>query len=235
MTRPLQIGLSIVFMTVTGYWSSVAMAAHATAAHGTRIVINVVQHRLYLYRHNKLFQSYPVAVGKSQTPTPRGEFVITQKAVWGDGFGTRWMRFSAPWGIYGIHGTNKPWSVGTVASHGCVRMLNHDVEQLYALVSVGTPVIIQGKTPYAAVKRTLKPGSLGQDVIEAQRLLKLARCYSGPLNGLYNGSVKEAAKKFQAMVGLPTTGDIDQKTLNALQNYTKEVGKSPGYLNSYGR
>ncbi|MCL6564051.1 MAG: L,D-transpeptidase, partial [Firmicutes bacterium] len=80
---------------------------------GTRIVINVSQRRLYLYRGSELLGDYPVAVGKPNTRSPRGEFVITQKAVWGDGFGTRWMRISVPWGIYGIHGTNKPWTVGT--------------------------------------------------------------------------------------------------------------------------
>ncbi|MEO7369038.1 MAG: L,D-transpeptidase, partial [Gemmatimonadaceae bacterium] len=43
---------------------------------------------------------------------------------------------------YGIHGTNEPASIGRAASHGCVRMLNEDVEKLYDMVPVGTPVYI---------------------------------------------------------------------------------------------
>jgi lipoprotein-anchoring transpeptidase ErfK/SrfK len=43
---------------------------------------------------------------------------------------------------YGIHGTDEPSSVGRSVSHGCVRMLNQDVETLYPMVAVGTPVYI---------------------------------------------------------------------------------------------
>ncbi len=43
---------------------------------------------------------------------------------------------------YAIHGTNKPWSIGRAASHGCIRMLNKDIEELYTMVEVGTPVFI---------------------------------------------------------------------------------------------
>jgi len=55
-----------------------------------------------------LIKSFPVAVGTFDTPTPIGLFTITEKSSWGEGFGARWMRLSVPWGIYGIHGTNKP-------------------------------------------------------------------------------------------------------------------------------
>jgi hypothetical protein len=41
---------------------------------------------------------------------------------------------------YGIHGTNMPHSIGKAASHGCIRMRNHDVEELFELVQVGDPV-----------------------------------------------------------------------------------------------
>ncbi|CAB1130254.1 conserved protein of unknown function [Candidatus Hydrogenisulfobacillus filiaventi] len=198
--------------------------------YATRIVINVPEHRLYLYVGRRLFHSYPVAVGKPETPTPRGEFVITQKAIWGDGFGTRWMRFSAPWGIYGIHGTNKPWSVGTVASHGCVRMYNHDVEQVFALVKLGTPVDIVGLTPYAPIRRPVDPGDIGEDVVELQRLLRLAGTYHGRLTGVFRNGTAEAVRAFQARAGLPVTGVADARTVEALQQATGQAGRRPGYL-----
>lgn len=202
----------------------------AVATSHTHIIINVVQHKLYLYVGDKLFSTYPVAVGKPGTPSPRGEFFITQKAVWGDGFGTRWMRLSTPWGIYGIHGTNKPWSVGTVASHGCFRMLNRDVEQVYALVSVGTPVTVEGITPFVKIRRPLTLGNIGQDVVELQRLLRLANVYKGPLEGIYNQQVVAATEKIQVMVHLPVNGVATMKTIYALQELTHQTGLNPGYL-----
>ena len=45
-------------------------------------------------------------------------------------------------GQYAIHGTNRPWSIGTFASYGCIRMHNHDIEDLFGRVSVGTPVYV---------------------------------------------------------------------------------------------
>lgn len=195
-----------------------------------KIVINVPAHRLYLYKNKQMVESYPVAVGKPATKSPRGEFSITQKAIWGDGFGTRWMRISVPWGIYGIHGTNKPWSVGTVASHGCFRMLNKNVEQLFSMVSVGTPVIIEGPTPFTAIRRPLNPGNIGQDVVELQRLLRLARVYQGTLSGVYTPDVEKAVAKFQTMVTLPSTGIASLETVKKLQEYTHQAGLKPGYL-----
>jgi len=46
-------------------------------------------------------------------------------------------------GEYAIHGTNNPKSIGGFVSHGCIRMYNKDITRLYAMVSVGTPVIVE--------------------------------------------------------------------------------------------
>lgn len=106
-----------------------------------RIVINKSAKRLYLYRDGTLYKVYPVAIGKPTTPTPTGTFTIANKQVNPGGpFGTRWMGLSKP--HYGIHGNNNPPSIGTAASNGCVRMYNEDVEDLFDIVSVGTPVTI---------------------------------------------------------------------------------------------
>ena len=57
--------------------------------------------------------------------------------------GTRWIGFHTKGGgVYGIHGTNDPASVGKFVSHGCVRMLNKQVEELFELIDYGTPVNI---------------------------------------------------------------------------------------------
>ncbi|MCT4542752.1 MAG: L,D-transpeptidase family protein [Vallitalea sp.] len=85
---------------------------------------------------------YPVAIGKLSTPTPKGYWQIVKKGLWGGPFGGYWMQLSVPWGTYGIHGTNKPWTIGTRASHGCIRMYSDDAAELYSIIPIGTPVLI---------------------------------------------------------------------------------------------
>jgi lipoprotein-anchoring transpeptidase ErfK/SrfK len=106
------------------------------------LVIALSKRRLLLYQDGHLSASFPVAVGKGQTPTPVGNWHIINKKILTDNsvFGSRWLGLNHPG--YGIHGTNQPDSIGTAVSHGCIRMYNADVEQLFQLVSVGTPVII---------------------------------------------------------------------------------------------
>jgi hypothetical protein len=120
-----------------------------------RIVINVPACRLYLARGGSLERAYPVAVGRSWTPTPRGNFRILQKTIdptWAPAgrpavppgpknpLGHRWMRISEDG--YGIHATNEPLSIGKPRSHGCIRMQRADAEDLFTRVSLGTPVEI---------------------------------------------------------------------------------------------
>lgn len=89
----------------------------------------------------KLVKEYPIAVGKPATPTPTGEYQVINKFLNPGGvFGTRWMGLSAP-GV-GIHGTNTPKLIGHAVSHGCIRMHNKDVEELYPQIPIGTKVTI---------------------------------------------------------------------------------------------
>ena len=97
---------------------------------------------LKLLSNSRVIKEYPVAVGKPSTETPKGNWKIIKKGLWGAQFGGYFMQLSIPWGIYGIHGTNKPWSIGTRASHGCVRMYSNQAAQLYLIVPLGTPVLI---------------------------------------------------------------------------------------------
>lgn len=106
------------------------------------IEIDTSNRTLKLLNDNSLVKQYPVAVGKESTPTPMGHWSITMKGLWGEQFGGHFMRLNVPWGIYGIHGTDKPWSVGQAVSHGCVRMYNSDAAELYSLVPIGTAVNI---------------------------------------------------------------------------------------------
>ena len=105
------------------------------------IIINIATKRLTVYRNGSIFREYIVATGKPETPTPVGVFeVINQEIDPGGPYGTRWLGLSKRG--YGIHGTNNPSSIGTAASNGCIRMYNEDIESLFDITVVGTPVRI---------------------------------------------------------------------------------------------
>jgi len=107
------------------------------------ITVNVAAKRLTLFKAGKVFKTYPIAVGKPATPTPKGNFKIINKAYNPGGpFGARWLGLSAPNGDYGIHGTNNPSSIGKSVSNGCIRTYNNNIIEIYNLVPVGTPVKI---------------------------------------------------------------------------------------------
>lgn len=107
------------------------------------VTINVNERRLYLIQEGKILKSYPVAVGKPTSPTPKGTFKIVNVAVNPGGpFGVRWLGLDAPGGDYGIHGTNNPSSIGKAVSNGCIRMYNQDILDLIKYVWVGTVVRI---------------------------------------------------------------------------------------------
>jgi len=118
------------------------------------IEINLPSRTLSLYDDGMLLKEYPVCVGKRSTPTPQGEYRViykTENPYWINGdvvtppgpqnpLGARWIGITKS---IGIHGNNKPESIGTYASSGCIRMYNRDVEELYAIVSGNTPVVIK--------------------------------------------------------------------------------------------
>ena len=130
------------------------------ASGGYWITINKSKNILTIYEGAKVYGKYPVATGSSPSLTPEGKFSIVTKAVnpaWGGGgyaspvaggapgnpLGKRWFGLSVGGGgSYGVHGNANAASIGTYASHGCVRMINADVEKIFEFISVGTPVWI---------------------------------------------------------------------------------------------
>lgn len=107
-----------------------------------KIIVRTREKKLDLFRNDKLYKTYPVAIGKPSTPTPKGNFRIINKD---DNpshpqFGAKWLGLSVP--HIGIHGTNHPASIGHAVSDGCVRMHNRDILELYYMLPLGTPVSI---------------------------------------------------------------------------------------------
>jgi hypothetical protein len=139
-------------------------ASNLARAYGTVITIDRASFKLRLFKHLRFSKSYGVAVGQPAYPTPTGRFSITNKQV-----NPAWTAPNSPWagelagtttpggsaanplrarwmGItngVGIHGTSQEYSIGSPASHGCIRMRVADVVDLYPRVPVGTPVLIR--------------------------------------------------------------------------------------------
>ena len=126
------------------------------------IVVSRETFTLRLFRHLKLAKTYPIAVGRAGLETPAGLYHINDRQVnpswhvplsaWAgdlagriippgpsDPIKARWLGF---FNGAGIHGTSETWSLGHAASHGCIRMSIADVEQLYPLVPMHTPVYV---------------------------------------------------------------------------------------------
>lgn len=187
----------------------------AKPAAPTALVIDAHLALLAVVEEGRVIATFPVALGKIGTPTPIGTYRITFKASWSGGFGTRFLGLSVPWGIFGIHGTNKPWSIGRYESHGCIRMFNRDVEQLSRMVAVGTPVHIIGDPFYGTSQ--LLPGDKGAPVYYLQRRLGQLGYYRGKADGYYGAQTAQAVKEMQKAKGMAATGRVGWAEIKALR------------------
>lgn len=183
------------------------------------ILIDTYQRKLTVLSDGEPYKQYAVACGKNKTPTPIGSFGVLRRARnWGTGFGTRWIGLTVPWGIFGIHGTNKPGSIGSYASHGCIRMNNVNVEEIYPWVKPGTRVILIGNpfTYQPSKFRTMRRDERGGDVLEVQVRLKRLGFYDGPIDGIWGGGMEKAVIKFREHRKLPRDNSVDEGVYKAL-------------------
>lgn len=130
-----------------------------------RVYVNLTRYEAKLVLENDSVYTYPICIGVDEHPTPTGCFYIADKvkyptwlppnSEWAkdakviepgpdNPLGTRWIGLDG--GSIGFHGTLYPDSIGTKASHGCMRMRRDDVEDFYNRVSVGTQVRIYAGT-----------------------------------------------------------------------------------------
>jgi lipoprotein-anchoring transpeptidase ErfK/SrfK len=161
-------GVVALAATLTMFAASAAgareMVAFDAALRPGTVVVRTAERRLYLVLGNGAALRYPVAVGR---PGKQwfGQALIDGKHVrpaWApprevkrdnprlpdlipggspsNPMGVAALTLSG--GEYAIHGTNRPGSIGTYASYGCIRMFNHDIADLFERVSVGTPVVV---------------------------------------------------------------------------------------------
>ena len=118
------------------------------------IVINIPELRLYFFFNDiHMVKTYPIGLGVLDSPTPFGSYTIVEKTenpTWGvppslqEKYGTTAIppgpdnplgeyRLRLSNHDYGIHGTNAPWGIGRLVSHGCIRLYPEDIEELFSL------------------------------------------------------------------------------------------------------
>jgi L,D-transpeptidase ErfK/SrfK len=148
-----------------------ALAQENLAKPARRIVVSIPDRKLAVLEGDQVVKIYATAVGAPVSPSPTGSFTIVNQIedpTWytkgrtvppgkANPLGTRWMGLSKKG--YGIHGTNVPSSIGRNASHGCIRMRNRDVEELFTIVAVGDSVDLVGERT-AELDRIFGAGTL---------------------------------------------------------------------------
>ena len=182
------------------------------------LYIDLSEYRLYLIKNKEIYKKYSVAGGKQETPSPFGVWKIIEKSDWGEWYGGSWLGLNIPWGTYGIHGTLRPGSIGRSASHGCIRMFNRQVKELFDIVPVGTPVVITNGpfSPFGTNPRTIIPGDRGSDVMHIQMILRKKGLYKGTIDGIYGDGMKEAVFSIQKRIGIAPHNEIDIETLHGM-------------------
>jgi L,D-transpeptidase ErfK/SrfK len=124
------------------------------------LVIDLSDRQVQLHQGGTIKETYPIAVGQEGWETPIGTFHVIQKQVnpyWrhpitgavvppgpDNPLGSRWIGFWTDGeNQIGFHGTNRADLIGQAVSHGCVRMRDEDIQELYPQVALGTTVIVQ--------------------------------------------------------------------------------------------
>jgi lipoprotein-anchoring transpeptidase ErfK/SrfK len=163
-------GASQVFLvrSIAGGWARVLLPTRPNGSsgwihlssvrltgHSYRVLIDLRVHRLTAWNGRRTVIRTPVGVGRAVTPTPSGQYYITELLKQPDSTGTYgpWAfglsahsnvlhEFAGRDGVLGIHGTDFPQGVGTNVSHGCIRLSNAAITKLARVLPIGTPVRI---------------------------------------------------------------------------------------------
>jgi len=146
-----RVELPYVWPRVDGWIRLAGLARETTFVH---VDVDLSEHRVRVYKRDDLLYSVAGATGTSSSPTPPGDYVVTDRVPFPSGgalgtfaFGISGIQPRLPAGWSGgnqlaIHGTNSPSSIGTNASAGCVRVSEWSLDRFKPLLRLGTPVLI---------------------------------------------------------------------------------------------
>ncbi|MBI2874539.1 MAG: L,D-transpeptidase family protein [Firmicutes bacterium] len=179
------------------------------------VLVDIGRLQLTLYKNGRPAIRYPIAAGRAGDPSPIGEWQIRNKFHAGGPYGTRWNGMNVPWGIFGIHGTNNPGSIGSYASGGCIRMYNQHQEALYPEIPVGTLVKMVGRDLQLYPRPSYHPGMAGQPIVLVQYQLRKLGFFPHVANARFDAVMEQEVRVLQTFYGLQEDGIIgpDVKTI----------------------
>lgn len=158
MTEAMRAARAVAAVVLIAVGRAAAQQMTDDAPQTPRVVVSIPDCKLaVLDKDGGVEKMYDVAVGASVSPSPEGTFKIVSRIVnptyyhagkvIGPGkanpVGTRWIGLSVKG--FGIHGTNAPRSIGKAASHGCIRLRNRDIEDLFGRLRTGDVVEFHGE------------------------------------------------------------------------------------------
>jgi len=183
------------------------------------LLVDTFKLTLTVFSNGEPVRKYPVAVGRPGSETPVGIWKVTDKSDEpAPGTGTHWLGLNVPCGSFGVHGTDNPWSIGTYASGGCVRLHNAHIQEIYPLVSLGGWVIIVGN-PFGRFGEEyplLQPGDCSPGVREVQYKLKRLGFYREEPDSIFGPATAKAVKAFRKKHGLPEDAHVDEEIYHLL-------------------
>jgi lipoprotein-anchoring transpeptidase ErfK/SrfK len=162
-TAWMTVAAAVTAATIGARAASAADFPRAESSGARRVIVSIPDRKLALIDNDEIISVFPVAVGAAATPSPTGTFTVVNRIpnptyyapgkVIGPGaanpLGTRWIGLNQKG--YGIHGTDQPRSIGLARSHGCIRLRNGDVEQLFERLRPGDIVELHAeRTPETA-------------------------------------------------------------------------------------
>lgn len=220
--------LVIIFLILTTLFPYKTYAFTSSSYKNNKYIIFIDINNLTLSlldnESKELIKSYPVAIGKKDTPSPIGQWTITSKAKKNGPFGGYWLGLNVPWDTFGIHGTSNPGSIGSLASGGCIRMFNSNIQELFQLVDYDTIVIIYPgpNWRFSCYDRSIKPNDKGTDVYLVQKALKNIGYYDAMPDGIYSYKLELAIEQYRIDSDIPGDSTIDSKLLDSLGLYKFE-------------
>ncbi len=145
--------LSAILILAARSWAQEAAAARPQRY----VLVSIPARKLAVLENDTVLRVFEVAVGAHVSPSPNGQFQIINRVSHPTYYhagqvippgkdnpvGTRWIGLNRKG--YGIHGTNLPNSIGKAASHGCIRLRNRDMEQLFQMLRTGDSVEIRAE------------------------------------------------------------------------------------------
>jgi hypothetical protein len=172
------------------------------------IMVDVSDKRLFLMKNNEVENSFPIAVGSNENPSPVGHWKATKESHDNKGKKLYWINLSVPWGKYAIYGTD--YYKAKMYEEGSIKLFSEDFAELYNKLDKEASVYIYG-SEVEQIYKSVEPGDKGVAVYEVENRLRTLCYYVGKIDGIYDKELEAAVHKFQKSCNLSNSDKIEMQ------------------------